>query len=581
MNTWATRPDGSQSAARERVTPLERLASLAEQAGLSQLAAQARSLAERIEQGRFFVACVGQFKRGKSSLLNALVGEPILPAGVLPVTAVVTIVRWGPRRAARILTPVGWREIEPSSLVEYVAEERNPGNQKGVTAIEVFVPSELLADGLCLVDTPGLGSVFAAASEATEAFLPHIDVALVVVGGDPPISAAELALVEKVATQVDRIILVLNKADRLSAADVAEAKRFAEQVLAQKLNRSLAPILEVSAAERLEGRGPTRDWNRLESSLRALARESGAALLKGARQRGLQLLVAQLLYELDEQRGALSRPIAESEQRIATLRACAAEAERSMSDLGYLLTAEQERLRQRFSRQREAFLARAIPAARAELIEALRGSGEPGSAPRQRALSLARQIFTSWVDRWRDEEQPRAEQSYREAAARFVELANGFIERLASSQDPALARLPRALGPELGFRTQSRLYYSGLMTLTRRSPLRWLADLFRSRAGRLRSAERDSADYLERLLAANAAGVTSDLEERVLESRRRLEAELRSSLAQIHGSAEHALEKARAHQAAGHDAVRNELERIDAMTREAVQLLPAAGDESL
>jgi ribosome biogenesis GTPase A len=72
----------------------------------------ARSAAERIAEGRFYVACVGQFKRGKSTLLNALIGEPILPSGVVPVTSVPTIVRFGEDYGARVRLDSGeWTEI--------------------------------------------------------------------------------------------------------------------------------------------------------------------------------------------------------------------------------------------------------------------------------------------------------------------------------------------------------------------------------------------------------------------------------------------------------------------------------------
>ena len=66
-------------------------------------------------------------------------------------------------------------------LKEYVTEEHNPENQKGVDGAEVFIPSPLLSTGMCFVDTPGLGSVFTGNTAATHAFIPHIDAALVAV----------------------------------------------------------------------------------------------------------------------------------------------------------------------------------------------------------------------------------------------------------------------------------------------------------------------------------------------------------------------------------------------------------------
>ncbi|PYX52788.1 MAG: hypothetical protein DMG76_28115 [Acidobacteria bacterium] len=81
---------------------LLRLAQLAEELGSGRIANEARDLANRISEGRFYVACIGQFKRGKSTLINALIGDPVLPVGFTPVTAVPTVIRFGDKRRARI-----------------------------------------------------------------------------------------------------------------------------------------------------------------------------------------------------------------------------------------------------------------------------------------------------------------------------------------------------------------------------------------------------------------------------------------------------------------------------------------------
>lgn len=166
---------------------LDRLAKIAEELGESSICADVWQLVERINEGRFFVACVGQFKRGKSTLLDALVGEPILPTGVVPVTAVPTVLRYGSQRTARVLIGEKWRTIRPVDLPQYVSEECNPENSKQVAGVEVFLPSPLLASGMCLVDTPGIGSVFSGNTETTKDFIPQVDAAMLVVGADPPL----------------------------------------------------------------------------------------------------------------------------------------------------------------------------------------------------------------------------------------------------------------------------------------------------------------------------------------------------------------------------------------------------------
>jgi predicted GTPase len=124
-----------------------------------------------------------------------------------------------------------------------VTEEQNPENKKAVDGAEVFVPSFLLSYGMCFVDTPGLGSVFTGNTATTQAFIPHIDAALVVVGADPPIAGEELALVESIGEQVEDLILVINKADRTSDPEREAAAKFTRQILEKRLHRPWARSL--------------------------------------------------------------------------------------------------------------------------------------------------------------------------------------------------------------------------------------------------------------------------------------------------------------------------------------------------
>ena len=131
-----------------------------------------------------------------------------------------------------------------------MSEEHNPENVKRVSGVEVFLPSDLLSDGMCLVDTPGLGSVFSGNTAATQAFVPHIDAAIVVVGADPPIAGEELALVEEVGRQISRLVVVLNKADRTSEAERRIAIPFTQNVIAKRLGRPIGSIFEISYGDR-------------------------------------------------------------------------------------------------------------------------------------------------------------------------------------------------------------------------------------------------------------------------------------------------------------------------------------------
>lgn len=301
-----SRPDlGSSSVVGVEADTLLRIACLAEQFKSGQITDDARSAAERIAEGRFYVACVGQFKRGKSTLLNALIGEPILPSGVVPVTAVPTILRFGESLGARVRLRSGeWTDIAITDIEQYVSEVRNPENSKGVAALEVFAPSPLLAEGMCFVDTPGLGSVFAGNTAATHAFLPHIDAAIVVIGADPPIAGDELALVESVAKEISDILFVLNKADRVTEPERDAAVSFAKQVLESRLQRPVHSIFEVSALEQLDNGGSQREWAQLVDALEQLVQQSGRQLVRDAADRSLRRLSGQLLIVVKEEQCA-------------------------------------------------------------------------------------------------------------------------------------------------------------------------------------------------------------------------------------------------------------------------------------
>src|SRR5574342_566941 len=415
--------------------------------------------------GRYYVACVGQFKRGKSTLLNALVGEALLPCGAVPVTSAVTILQYGPEKRARVRFADGHEQpIDPDEIGAYVSESENPENRKGVRAVEVFLPSPLLAEGMCLVDTPGVGSVFTGNAAVTRRFVPHIDAALVVIGADPPISGEEVALVQDVARGIEHLVFALNKADRLSEHERSEGVRFAREVLSRSLGRQIGPVYQVSALERIE-RGATRDWAALQASIESLSREAGSDLVAAAESRGVARLARSLLRELDEHRDALIRPVEESERRIETLRAYVSSAERALQDLSVLLSAEEARTSREFRDRYAAYLPEAQAAARGELEQALRRIERRG-AMRWEGFRLAQAIARRAWEAWRAETEPVAEETYRRITARFVEHANQFLTRLARSGEPGSENLPRSLGPEAGFRVRSRFYYTEILAHT-------------------------------------------------------------------------------------------------------------------
>ena len=146
---------------------------IAEKQGVESAAAPVRSQLEIYRKREFQVLVVGEVKRGKSTFINALLGEAdLLPIDTHVATSTVYKVMYGDTKRYKIFfnpsddsegdaqsprTPI--ETTDPAEVAEYGTEDRNPGNEKEVNRIEVYVPNPLLKSGAAIVDTPGLQSV--------------------------------------------------------------------------------------------------------------------------------------------------------------------------------------------------------------------------------------------------------------------------------------------------------------------------------------------------------------------------------------------------------------------------------------
>ncbi|MCX5827090.1 MAG: dynamin family protein [Deltaproteobacteria bacterium] len=198
------------------------------------------------------VAILGQFKAGKSSFLNSLIGRRLLPVGVIPVTTVITRIQHGEKERAVVSHFDGSKaEISLDDLVEYTSEAKNPGNQKDVAVVDIDLPSLEDYAGLRLVDTPGLGSVFKYHMETSENWLPEVGAAILAISADRPLSEHDLALIRDLLQYTPRIVLLLTKADLLQPDQQREVVQFFEDTLKRELKQGF-PIFLYSNRENVE-----------------------------------------------------------------------------------------------------------------------------------------------------------------------------------------------------------------------------------------------------------------------------------------------------------------------------------------
>lgn len=187
------------------------------------LADRARQALRRLGDSRVRVLVVGEFKQGKSLLVNALVNAPICPVDDDISTSVPTVVRYAADpsvtlvRASRSGDGDEEREehvrIPIEDLAGHVSEAGNPGNRAGLAYAEVGIPRRILADGLELVDTPGVGGLGSVHGSATTAILPSADAILLVSDAGAEYTGPELEFLRQASRVCPNVGCVLAKTD--------------------------------------------------------------------------------------------------------------------------------------------------------------------------------------------------------------------------------------------------------------------------------------------------------------------------------------------------------------------------------
>lgn len=216
---------------RDEVPLLRELERIITAHGMVALRGTLSMLLDRMENGRFEIGVFGRVSSGKSSLLNRLLGTAVLPAGVTPVTAVPTRIRFGDVPRATI----EFAQEQPivadlARLAEFSTEQQNPANHKHVTRIVVDVPAARLREGITLVDTPGLGSLASSGAAETAAYLPRCDLGLVLIDAASALTHEDMVLAQTLLRSGAQAMVLVSKADLLKPE---ERKRFLEYVQQQ------------------------------------------------------------------------------------------------------------------------------------------------------------------------------------------------------------------------------------------------------------------------------------------------------------------------------------------------------------
>ena len=437
---------------------------------------------EKLETNAFNLVVVGQFKRGKTCLINALLGAEVLPVSVIPLTSIVTVLAYGETKSARVFFNNGeTADIPVESVFDYVTETGNPNNVKGVSEVTVLYPSPYLKDGVRLADTPGVGSVYAHNTDVAYRFLPRSDAALFLLSVDQPVSSAEVEFLKDVRQYAARIFFLLNKTDYLSEEEVGKALEFAKRTLEEIMGPGGIRIFPVSAKlglragrngsqEELGASGLPVFTEALESFL---AKDKGRVLLESVGGNLLKLLSQErLATELKLK--ALATPVEEIREKTAAFEGRKRQLLEERTAFDALFGSELRRLVISELDRGIAEMKRRLASEMNEQFDAFRESKKDLSL---KELNDAIEQFVSekiqeQLNAWRELEEERLSGSFDGVCERFAAKVNAMTDSLLnySSQlfsvpfEPVAAESIRA--PESSFHFKLRGDAVGLDMLT-------------------------------------------------------------------------------------------------------------------
>ena len=213
--------------------------------------ARAEELADKLENHKITVSVIGQFKRGKSTLVNAILGDKILPVGIVPVTAVVTTVEYGEKAASVHFDNGIIKEIGFDEMSSYINEQENQDNRLGVSEVRLYCPSDFLQSGMTFVDTPGVGSVHQKNSDAAYSYVKESDAVIFMLSVDSPVNQIEIDFLENAKEFASKFYFAVNKIDSIDSDDLADYLAYCRKLLCGLMGVEDIAIFPVSAKKNI------------------------------------------------------------------------------------------------------------------------------------------------------------------------------------------------------------------------------------------------------------------------------------------------------------------------------------------
>lgn len=274
---------------------------------------KATELVDKLEDQSITVSVIGQFKRGKSTLVNTILGEDLLPVGLIPVTSAVTIIRYGEKSVTvHFLNGVN-KLVQFEELPDYISEEKNPNNCFGVSHVTIKTPSPFLKEGLSFVDTPGVGSVHKHNSTAAYSFVKESDAVIFMLSVDSPINEIEVEFLENAKEYAGKFYFAVNKIDGISEFELNSYLAYCESNIKKLMGIDEVKLYPMSARENI-------GLDELKEKIISDLKSEVSNILNESVKMKLIYTIRSSLNQLDLYWNALTMPSGRLENRLRLMR---------------------------------------------------------------------------------------------------------------------------------------------------------------------------------------------------------------------------------------------------------------------